>query len=55
MLRALVLRTLHYLAVVLLTSMSYSARPVIWFCVFGGLDGVSEMFLLWGLGVVLLR
>ena len=49
------LRTLLYWAVVLLTSMSYPARPGIWFYVFGGWDGVSEMLLLWELGVVILR
>ena len=31
------------------------ARPGIWFYVFAGLDGVSEMLLLWELGVVILR
>ena len=35
--------------------MSYPARPGILFCVFDGLDGVSEILLLWGPEVVVLR
>ena len=53
--RSLVLRTLLHWAVVLPTSMSYPARPGIWFCVFGGLDGVSEMLQWLRFGVVVLR
>ena len=46
MLRSLVLRTLLYWAVVLLTSKSCPARPGIWFYVLGVWDGISEMLLL---------
>ena len=50
-------RASHFalLVVVLLTSKSYPARLGILFYVFGSWDAVSEMLLLLGLGVLVLR